>query len=527
MNSLHLVRRRGDAGSLPFAVLLTVIGMAFSGVLASTVLTQIKVTGDSGDQVRALGAAQAGMDIGLAHLRAAYEGQDTDGNRIGDPRDLPCTLTGTVDTAGTARYEVRITYVTSNPVGRSDAWLDTAYNQIACTPGNGIGTTPTYAVLRVRGTGVASGAMSSVPNRSLRATYTFKQTNANVSGGLVHVYPLAGTNLCMRVASVAANTPLRVATCLPDDDGQTFVYNETLNLVLASTLRDGPAMCLQGSAVTGSSTANVTLQQCAATTQRNQQWGFNSAGNFMGVTSGGSSDGDLASYCLNVVAPLNRPGQNVVTRNNCEGPYDNQQTWSVDTTVGAGMAGDLDRPGFDWLVNYEQFGRCADVTHGSVIFSGAYLIVWPCKQEPNGAVGWNQRFILPNIPNPDNGGTGRITTNPGILYCLRSPLSTAANQYVWLQICPPGNSTTDQTRWLRFEEHADPLKSYTIRDDDGYCLQPTDAEAPSPNFHNEGFEISKIIVAICDGSYLQKWNAPPQLGEAVPLTDIGENLGEN
>jgi len=34
---------------------------------------------------------------------------------------------------------------------------------------------------------------------------------------------------------------------------------------------------------------------------------------------------------------------------------------------------------------------------------------------------------------------------------------------------------------------------------------------------------SKVVMAKCDGSTLQKWNAPPDLLESSPLSNIREN----
>ena len=46
----------------------------------------------------------------------------------------------------------------------------------------------------------------------------------------------------------------------------------------------------------------------------------------------------------------------------------------------------------------------------------------------------------------------------------------------------------------------------------GLCLQPTDAGASPPDLATEGTGISKIVVAPCTESLLQKWNAPPNIG---------------
>ncbi len=62
--------------------------------------------------------------------------------------------------------------------------------------------------------------------------------------------------------------------------------------------------------------------------------------------------------------------------------------------------------------------------------------------------------------------------------------------------------------------------SYQITDSAGNCLQPTDPTVTSPDLYL-GY-ISKIIVQPCNGSTLQKWNAPANLLSPTPLKDIGE-----
>src|SRR5207253_1331455 len=156
-------------------------------------------------------------------------------------------------------------------------------------------------------------------------SYIFKTTNANITGGLVHVYKTATSNdLCMDAGSAtpAVGTPVRVQPCSPGNTQQKFSYN-----------------------------MNLTLQLTASVT----------AANALGM-------------CL-------------------------------DAGVGAGAAG----PSTGQIVNFNQFGRCIDVTDQNV--SSTFLIVWPCKQAPNVAsLTWNQRWTGPAIPGGLTSATGRIST---------------------------------------------------------------------------------------------------------------------
>jgi hypothetical protein len=65
--------------------------------------------------------------------------------------------------------------------------------------------------------------------------------------------------------------------------------------------------------------------------------------------------------------------------------------------------------------------------------------------------------------------------------------------------------------------------SYRIKDGADFCLQATDPNLPTPDLYPNGLAISKLIVATCSGSTLQKWNADPNILQALPLKDIGEN----
>jgi hypothetical protein len=75
-------------------------------------------------------------------------------------------------------------------------------------------------------------------------------------------------------------------------------------------------------------------------------------------------------------------------------------------------------------------------------------------------------------------------------------------------------------KWTVYGKTSSYATSYEITDNSGYCLQPTDPTATPTDFFNA--DISKSIVAKCNGSTLQKWNAPPNVLAASPLTNVGE-----
>jgi hypothetical protein len=497
---------RTDNGSIAIALLLTLVGMTLSALLVPMVLTQISSTRTDVQRVRALHAAQAGLDVALGHIRAANDGI---GN--GTLGALPCgPLAGNVG-PGTARYSVTIAYV---EVDETTA--------IACNTGFGQGVlkTPAYALLVSTGTDRPSGPGAANTVRQLRATYIFRTTNQNIDGGLIHVYQTATSNdMCMDAgsSSPAAGTGLQMRPCTPGSDDQKFAYNTNLTLVLVAsrTVGNPLGMCLDAGKphLTGNV---VQFRLCAATTAPQQQWSINDNGNFEGTTDGNTLDG----YCFNVQIAdqdLSPVILGTTGAGKCHQGYDNIETFSAEASVGAGAA----NAASGQLVNFNQFGRCIDVTETNVNYG--YLIVWPCKQAPDPAnVLWNQKWALPIINPTTASGTGPITTKPAAgLYCLQSPTSTAPGDYVRVFICPPG-PTPAAMNWTVYTDTGIYAKSYQVTDSAGYCLSTTDPNAKPPDLYPQGQQISKLIVADCDGSTAQKWNAPPSILQSVPLKDIGE-----
>jgi hypothetical protein len=68
--------------------------------------------------------------------------------------------------------------------------------------------------------------------------------------------------------------------------------------------------------------------------------------------------------------------------------------------------------------------------------------------------------------------------------------------------------TSSRQRWTRTGDTGTWATSYTIVDDAGRCL----AQGPVPP--DPGRTFNAIVVAPCDGSVEQKWNAPPELVNA-------------
>jgi hypothetical protein len=311
--------------------------------------------------------------------------------------------------------------------------------------------------------------------------------------------------------SVTADAILRMVWCSPASDSQKFAYNQDLTISLVSSKTQGMplGLCLEVAEAQAAGKF-VQFQKCDSA-KLGQRWSFNDLARFEGTSNGT----DLNGLCLT----LQNPGvPTTVVLANCDGNNNDAQRFSPDATAGAGAAG----PKTGQLVNFKQFGRCLDVTRTDV--DHEHHIVWPCKQAPDSSnVGWNQKWTLPAITAGPVGASGRMITNKdgGAPYCLTSPGSTAALQYVRTVPCPSGAPLpSDPTTWTVYGDTGDYATSYVIKDASGFCLAPTN---PAVDAFEEGVKISKVVVAVCNGSLEQKWNAPPDVQHAVPMKDISED----
>lgn len=516
-------RRRGsqrpgphpqDAGSLPLALLLTMVGVILCTLLVPMVVTQLRTTRSEIQRAHALHAAQAGLDVALGHIRAA-----SDASGAGILAQLPCgPLTGQVSTAGSARYQVTIDYLALNPLGHPSSWV--AANRIGCTASGGPVSTPVYALLTAQGTDLTIGAFGTVPGRTLRATYPFQRSGQGPAGGQIRAYPAAaGPDLCLDAGSAAPTpgTTVQLRTCGTTIGGQTFLYAPNLTIVLVSsrTLTLPLGLCLDAGTPHADGTA-VQLQFCATTTRPQQQWFGNDQANLEATADGTVRDG----YCLNARTP-GVSGSFVVlgsvATGQCRQGPSTARTFSVDATAGSGAAGAT----ANQIMNLDQFIRCLDVTSADV--NSAYLVLAPCQQSPDPVhVTWEQRWSYPVPATGATSATGLITTDPAAgRYCLHSPGAPGAGRYVTVQRCP-GNGTPVPLTWTVFTDTGNSATSFQIRDRSGYCLAPTDPTASPPDLHPIGWRTSKVIVAVCDGSAAQKWNASTTAARSVALNDLNE-----
>ncbi|MGA5304071.1 RICIN domain-containing protein [Nucisporomicrobium flavum] len=511
-------RRPRDEGSMPMALLVTMVAMSLTATLVPVVVRQFTTTRTADSRTVALDAAQIGIDVALGQLRAAgTAGTATDGTPImkGVLESLPpCTFTGSQDSGGMLNaknsllyYGVRVAYY-----GVPDDATDPTPALLPCPPVS----VPTTAVITATGSGSGTATLTkgAAGTRTLEATYTFKTNNENITGGAVKLAaPTSPQQLCMdggADATPAAGTAVMMQWCKGGTSDQRFAYTADLNLKLVGS-ETGVApngMCLDAP-LPHTSKDPVTFQPCLGRSAR-QQWSLNNSGNFQGTSDGVNLD----SSCLNLKTA---GAPDVLIIDGCGGTA-NKQVFRPEAKVGAGMASGLTHQ----LVNYKQFSRCLDVTNH--VATSGYMIVWFCKQDPSGNVSWNQQWSLPAISlDLKNATKERIRTagsgNPG--YCLRTP--DAISGYVTMKPCPVAGSgpiPEKNMEWVVYGDTGNPVTSYRIVDTNGYCLTPTDLTVATPDTHSDG--TAKVKVAPCTGDELQKWNAPPYFNAPLVLTNTKE-----
>jgi hypothetical protein len=482
---------------MAIATLLTIVATSLSALMVPLVSLQLKQTRHVSDRMGALNAAEAGLDVAIAHLRAAG---DADGK--GRLSALPCAqLSGGVSSVSAARYAVTVRYFLFDPQGRSEAWIQDPVNSISCGGSGAPELTPNFAL-------VTSEGVNAAARRTLRATYPFRTTNENIPGGVVQVFKVAGTkDLCWDVGPTpTTGTGILLQTCMPGSAEQKFAYNTNLTLTLVSSktnlLPNG--LCVDAG-IAHANGNEVELQPCVSPAPPRHQWSYNGTANFQGTADGVT----LHGFCFHVQFPDSVGSPLILGDCGNTGVTDITRRFVPEATVGAGAAG----ASTTQLVNFRQFGRCLDVTSGHL--ESLYLIAWTCKQAPTAAgVGWNQKWPFSLV---GGGPAGQYVVNHGGRFCLESPGGAGPGRYPVARACEEKPAML----WTRVEESDDNLLSYTVRDAWGSCMQPTDLSAPVPDVHGSA-GTSRIIVATCDGSLLQKWNAPPSVVSPLPIRDLQE-----
>ena len=494
-------RMSSDRGSMPLAMLVTLVGMLVSAALVPVVVNQVSGTRTVSGRTQEMQVAQAGIDMALGQLRSAATAGEGDLEKL-----PPCTMTGSTGPDGW-NYRVTITYHELS----EDASAPTPQ---ACPPTY----VPVSATLTATGGRAPAAALTvgSAGSRTVEATYTFKTNNENITGGALQLASPTTDPLCLDAgpdASPAAGTVLRVQLCKAGGSSdQRFAYTEDLNvkLVGSETSAAPQGMCVDVPYPRKNGDP-AAFQPCLGLAPR-QQWSLNDNSNF---SSTRETSVKLGDFCLSLQT-AGTAGSPVVL-GGCGGVA-NRNIFRPQPGVGAGMASEK----VNQLVNFKQFSRCMDVTNFTPTFS--YMIVWFCKQSPDGNVPWNQKWFMPAQAGSEASAVpGQIRSgNPtGPAYCLLSPGSPAADKYVTMAPCASADANVQAgMQWRVMGATDDYTTSYRIRDSYGYCLVPTDLTVAKPDTHTDG--TAKVKVAACSKAELQKWNAPANLNEPLVLTNTLE-----
>ena len=215
---------RSDQGSMPMALLITLVAMALSATIMPLVINQVTSTRTVSSRTQALQAAQAGIDVALGQLRSAV---GTAG--AGDLESLPpCVMTGPAD-AGWG-YRVTIVYY-------SLAADDAAEPEPQGCPPTDV---PVSAILTSTG-GPAAGTLAagSAGTRTIEATYTFKTTNENISGGAIQLADPPPIRFAWTRGPTPHRRPGRVVKVQRCKAGgssdQRFAYTSNLNIKLVGS----------------------------------------------------------------------------------------------------------------------------------------------------------------------------------------------------------------------------------------------------------------------------------------------------
>ncbi|MFI5492839.1 RICIN domain-containing protein [Actinoplanes sp. NPDC051859] len=497
------------------AILVSLVAMGLTASMAPVVVSTITATRTADQRTESIDAANAGLDAAMAQLRAASTGSGA--TLVGNLETLPpCDITGaenagdeTADTNGKTtprlRYRVKVAYYGQ----LEDDNDDTSAVPIACPPTQ----VPTKAVLTVTGSYSATAVLEpgKPDTRTVESTYTFRRSTANTAGGAIR---LGSTiPMCMDGAdnAVTKAPTLTLAACKTGGASeQRFAYTKDLNIKLmySESTASPNGLCLQGT--TTNNNAVVIFKPCLGRTAV-QQWSLDNNSRLRGTTDGVNVNG----YCLNAQTS---GSPRMIVLGSCSTGSD-QSVWRTDPAAGAGGAS----ADTGQLVNFKQFSRCLDVTNHTPTYP--YMIVWFCKQAPDGNVSWNQQWTMPPVAtSKETAVWGRIrtagTSNPG--YCLRRPDSPGG--LVTMVSCsataPLPAAIPDELKWKMYGETKDDITRYTIVSSRGECLTPTDLTAAKPETHTDGTAV--VRTTRCTKAALLKWNAPPSLQTGKTLSGTTE-----
>ncbi|MGL4339451.1 MAG: hypothetical protein ACRCSP_03375 [Rhodoglobus sp.] len=491
------------------AILFGLLTVGLSVVLLSTVLAQSTPAYTAQKNTRTIYAAQSGLQVALGVIRSVDLPPNAANKVFGDLSKLPCAVKGRVNaqTDGT-NYDVTVIYFLEDPTSKDSTWRDA--NKLSCNTSTGLTISPKFAYLRSDGLGLKVPGISddTYGNRYLSAVYKFKTANENIPGGMIFD---STREYCLQATTATNGSQIKFvpkSQCL-GTPLQLWWFSPTYQIRLASTVQL-PAvlgLCITGPVDEGQSTQDALLRPCKSQSASgldrwNQLWSWVGKYTWQGSKKTDPIESGKSDHYL---SPTLSAGQNLsgTLLKVVKGSTSIKGTLAPDSEVGAGAASYATGQ----LVNYKEFGRCADVTNEDMYKD--YLISYPCKQDPSGppypGITWNHKWAYTEAVPPIQLTTGTITTvfggtdpakgNLGQTYCLQR---ISGSVYPLFRACT-GNQNQ---QWQRSYDTGTYSSSYLLSSPDGStCLT-----ADSTDMHN--LTISKITIKGCNGSDEQKWNAP-------------------
>ena len=517
--------QHGEEGAALMMVLLSMlVASALSLLVLGTLLAQNVASAFDRKNVRAIHAAEAGVDVALARIRSSTSPDPLQGNALlGDRTKLPCALAGPVQgSPGGMRYDVEIRYYREDPADKGESWRGDAANRLACTE-TGTSALPRFALLTSNGLGDGVARLPGVAgDRQIETVYDLRLTNQNVTGGVIRNYQNgdSGTpQLCWDAGSPdpLAGTIVTIRTCSEQLPQQLFAWRGDFTIALAHTVVPGnEGLCVEvGDEIGGhSNTREAVLRPCNAAAT--QQFGFSNNARFLAKPAFGGR------WCPTQQFHNAQDTALWITTNACVNSGA-ESAWQPSPQLGAGSVGNFAGPvagvPLQW-VNYAEFGRCFDVTQWDVTYVS--MISWPCKQLPGESVGWNQTLEWDGVTKQlftRAGSSGETFTSAWAAdrdkYCVTAPITTGG--YVKMTQCSAAQPNQEWT--VNRELPGNYALSYTMVDHLGRCLGvgPRNTSAPNSGI----WQWSSIVVDTCDASGQQKWSAPPNLTSSV-LRDTRE-----
>jgi Tfp pilus assembly protein PilX len=526
-------RRKAESASergiaMLTAILFMIIMAGLSTVILGVVVAQNIPTGVSQKSTTTIDSAEGGLQSALAIMRTATTVTNVNGvpTTVGDPTKLPCSIPTTSvngSTTDPTTYAVTIAYYNADPTGQNLTTFNTTH-LITCAQVQS-GTVPLFALLTSSGqTTTIPGSAATTGARALAAIYSFDISNVNIPGGIIYN---DDSTSCLQAVSAAPNSLIKfvaASTCNVAANAplQKWSYTTNWQIALASSTANGAqGLCITGPTASGGATQNAMLQACALPTDAgrwNQLWSWTGSYTWQGELQTILGPNPNSWLGPNVADGMSATGLylQVINSGSANG------TMTPSSLVGAGAASYSTHQ----LVNYKEFGRCADVTNEVLPNNPNNLISYPCKQDPTGGtsyITWNQKWYycepsdightVPCTGTLPNGVAisaaaqqiyvykGDVTTQK---YCLTTPLTGSGTYFTSFQPCATSGAALNQQIWTRVNDPANVayVNDYIITDEYGRCLQ---VDEGIPGYTSTIFYQD---VAACNQTDIQKWNAP-------------------